>query len=414
MATIVSPETFTSYQASLSGPVPGDAATGHIQRSVVDYVEALAPMDTPLLKMISKGKSYNQQKIEWITGADVEHTATLNEALDTSETDVTLDSGQAARVQVYQTIAVYELDANSEPDFSTREIMWVTAVNTTTDVLTVVRAQGGTSAGSFSDGAFVEILATAVPEGEDFVVSPDAFGTFYHNFFQLVQKGARITEEANVTPNWEFQNGNHIARIMKRVGMRAKRELEKSIVQGGKQQGTNASGASQRPGMMGGINDFVVASGDVTDLNGRILTPYDIEQAGANLWDSVGDAGAKRLLMSMTSARMLDGILNKYRQGDLDDTNVNLTFRKFETRFGTFEIVPTRWIPEGIILGINSDELSIHPYEGMDWTEKEHSTDGAYIWRSIYGRFTLKCTAPETFFKLHSYSTNLEDYGRVI
>jgi hypothetical protein len=375
MTTINNPSTRTSFPSSLSGPIPGDAATGHVMRSIVGYVEPLAPTDTPVLKMIKKGKSYNQPKIEWITGADVAHSTTLG-------------------------------------DFATRELMWVTDINT--DTLTVVRAQGGTSAGTFSSGATVEILATAVPEGEDFVISPDSFGTFYSNYFQTVQRGGRITEEANVTPDWEFQNGNHIARIMKRHAMRAKRDLEKSLIQGGAQQGTNASGASQRPSMMSGINDFIVSAGDVTNLNGRPITPFDIEQSGKNLWDSVGDAGAKKMLMNMNTARMFDGILQKYKEGSLGDTSVNLTFTKFETRFGQFEIVPTRWVPPGIVLGVNTDELSIHPYEGMDWTEKEHSTDGAYIWRSIYAKYTLKCLAPETFFKLYNFSTDLDDYGRVL
>jgi hypothetical protein len=75
-------------------------------------------------------------------------------------------------------------------------------------------------------------------------------------------------------------------------------------------------------------------------------------------------------------------------------------------------VVPTRWVPEGIILGVNVDHLSIHPYEGMDWTEKEHSTDGAYLWRSIYGKFTLKVLAPETMFKLWNFDTDLANYGR--
>ena len=381
-------------------------------RSVVGYVEALAPMDTPLLKMIKKGKSYNQPKIEWITGADVSHTSATAEAVDSSETAIDVTSGHGVRFQKYQTIAVYEDDDWGEPDFATRELMWVTDVNT--DTLTVVRAQGGTSAGTFSSGATIEILGTAVPEGEDFVVSPDAYGTFYSNYFQLFQKGARISEEGNVTPDWEFQNGNHIARIMRRVTMRAKREMEKTLIQGGSQQGTNASGSSQRPSMMSGINDFIVTAGDVTNLNGRPITPFDIEQSGKNLWDSVGDAAAKKLLMSMNSARMFDGILQKYKEGRLNDTSVDLTFDKFTTRFGQFEIVPTRWVPEGIVLGINTDELSIHPYEGMDWTEKEHSTDGAYIWRSVYAKYTLKCLAPETFFKLYNFSTDLDDYGRVL
>lgn len=414
MSTLVHPETYTSFPASLSGPIPGDAATGHVTRAVVDYVENLAPMDTPLLKMITKGKSYRNPKIEWITGADVSHTATVNEAVDSSETVLTLDAGHTERIQVYQTIAMYELDANSEPDFETRELMWVTGKDDAAETITVVRAQGGTAAGTFSDGALIEVLASAVPEGEDFVVSPDAFGDFYHNFFQLIQKGARISEEGNVTPNYEFDKSPHIARIMRNVGMRAKRELEKTIIQGGKQQGTNASGSSQRPSMMGGLNDFITDAGHVTDLASVPLSLYHIEEEGAALWDSVGEAAAKKLLMSMTTARMIDPVLQKYKQAGLGDKSVNLTFDSFTTRFGTFQIVPTRWIPEGVIFGINVDEMSIHPYEGMDWTEKEHSTDGAYIWRSIYAKYTLKVTAPETFFKIHSFSTNLDDYGRVI
>lgn len=411
MTTISNQDPITSFPTSLSGAIPGDAATGHVKRSVVDYVEPLAPNDTPLLKLITKGKSYNNPTIEWITGADVEHVAELEGAIITTDTTINLVAGQGVRVQVYQTLGLYDLDASGEPDFATRELVWVTARST--DALTVVRAQGGTSASNFADGAFVEVLASAIPEGEDFVLSPDAYGTFYTNYFHTIQKGKRITEEGNVTPNWEFDGTNHIARLMKNAAMNAKRELEKTLIQGGKQQGTNAAGSSQRPSMMAGINDFIVAAGHVTNLLANPITPYDIEAEGAALWDSVGEAGAKKLLMSMRTSRMFDGILQKYRQANMDDTSINLQFKTFETRFGTFEIMPTRWVPEGIVLGINVDELSYHPYEGMDWTEKEHSTDGAYIWRSIYGRFTLKATAPETMFKLYNFSTDLANYGRV-
>ena len=412
MPTILNNDTITSYPVSLSGDTPGDASTGHVKRAVVDIVDNLAPYDTPVLRMVKKGKSYNIPKIEWITSADMEHTSALAEALDTSETGVDVTSGHGVRFQVYQTIGVYEDDAAGNPDFSTRELMWVTAVNS--DTLTVVRAQGGTSARTFSSGAHVELLASAVPEGEDFVTSPNAFGTFYHNFFQLVEKGHRITEEANVTPNWEFDRGNHVSRLMKNAGMEAKRELEKSLIQGGKQQGTNASGSSQRPSMLGGINDFIVEGGHVTNLNGNPLNIMDIENEGSSLWDTVGDEAAKKLLMSMRSARMLDGTFMKYRtNGDLDEDTLNTVFRKFETRFGVFEIVPTRWVPDGVIFGVNVDHLSIHPFEGMDWTEKEHSTDGAYIWRSIYGKFTLKVLAPETMFKIYGFDTDLGSYGRV-
>jgi hypothetical protein len=411
MVTILNSDTQTSFPVSLSGDVPGDAATGHVMRSVVDVVDNLAPMDTPVLRLIKKGKSYNQPKIEWITSADVGHTSAFAEAVSIGETAVDVTTGHGVRFKQYDVIAAYDLDAAGNPDFATREIMHVTAVNT--DTLTVIKAQGGTTDQAFDSGAFIEILASAVPEGEDFVVSPNAYGTFYTNFFQTIQEGKRLSEEANVTRNWEFDNANHIARQMKNAGMEAKRKLEKSIIQGGKQQGTNAAGSSQRASMMGGINDFIVEGGHVTNLLGNPLSLWDIENEGAALWETVGDEGAKKLLMNMSTARMFDGTFMKYRtEGELDATKISTIFKSFETRFGIFEVVPTRWVPEGIILGVNVDHLSIHPYEGMDWTEKEHSTDGAYLWRSIYGKFTLKVLAPETMFKLWNFDTDLANYGR--
>jgi hypothetical protein len=361
--------------------------------------------------MIKKGKAYNQPKIEWITSADVEHTSNFAEAVSIGETAVDVTTGHGVRFKQYDVIAAYDLDAAGNPDFATREIMHVTAVNT--DTLTVIKAQGGTSDQAFDSGAFIEILASAVPEGEDFVVSPNAYGDFYYNFFQLIQEGKRLSEEANVTRNWEFDNANHIARQMKNAGMEAKRKLEKALIQGGKQQGTNAAGSSQRASMMGGINDFIVEGGHVTNLLGNPIDITDIEAEGAALWETVGDEAAKKLLMNMSTARMFDGNFDRYRvDGGLTDSKLSMVFNAFETRFGTFEIVPTRWVPEGIILGVNIDHLSIHPFEGMDWTEKEHSTDGAYLWRSIYGKFTLKCLAPETMFKLYNFSTDLANYGR--
>lgn len=413
MATVVNPSKLTSFGTSQSGPLPGGYGIGgHQTRKVVGYVEDLAPYEFPLQTAIGKGEQYDQPTIEWLTGADVGHQSATAEAVDNSETDIDVTSGHGVKFQVNQTIAVYEKDAVGQPIFSTRELMWVTAVNT--DTLTVIREVGGTTAGTFSSGALIEILASAVPEGEDFVTTANAYGTWYKNYFQLIQKGKKISEEGNVTPDMEFKNTPQIARLMKKAALEAKRELEKSIIQGGAQLGTNAAGGSKRPSMMSGINDFIVAGGHVTNLNGNVLSMDDIENEGATLWESISDDEiAKKLLMNMRTVRMLDGTFDRYRtDGGLNDKKISRVFESFETRFGVFEIVPTRFVPPGVIYGVNTDMLSLHAYKGMDWTEKEHSTDGAYLWRSIYGKFTLKCLAPEAMFKIHGFDNDLTNYGR--
>ena len=410
MPTIINQSPQTSFPASLSGAIPGDRATGHIQRRVVDWVENLAPQDTPILGKVKRGKEYDQQKIEWGSGANLAHQATLEGAINGSVTSLAVESGQGARFQKYQLLAAYELDANSQPDFTTKELMWVTAISG--DTLTVVRAVGGTTGLSFSDGARIEILPTAIPEGFDFTKSPTVFGDFYSNYFQTVEVGHNITEEANVTPNFEFDSSNHIARLMRDAGRRAKLLLEKDLVQGGPQEGTNASGA-ERPSLLAGF-PYYIPSANKVNLNGATVSPWDIEEIAAQLWDSVGESGARTLVMSMRTARYFDGMLMGYKQSMMDNTSIDMQFKNFSTRMGGYEIMHTRWVPEGVIFGVYWDNMSLHAYKGMDWTEKEHSTDGAYMWRSIYGRFTLVVRSPETMFQLYNFDTALANYGRTI
>lgn len=410
MATTINQSPQTSFPASLSGAVPGDRATGHIQRKVVDWVENLAPQDTPILNKVKKGKELNQAKIEWGSGANLSHTANLEGGINSAVTSIAVESGQGVRFQKYQLIALYELDSNSQPDFTTKELMWVTAI--ATDTLTVVRAVGGSTARSFTDGAKIEILPTAIPEGFDFTKSPTVFGDFYSNYFQLIEVGHNITEEANVTPNFEFDATNHIARLMRDAGRRAKLLLEKAIIQGGPQEGTNASGA-ERPSLMAGF-PYYIPSANKVNVSGEKISMYDIEEIAAQLWDSVGESAAKTLVMSLRTARYFDAQLDGFRQAGMNETKITPMFKEFGTRMGNYQIMHTRWVPEGVIFGVNFDNLTLHPYQGMNWTEKEHSTDGAYMWRSIYAKYSMVVRSPETMFQIYNFDTDLDNYGRTL
>lgn len=401
---------FTSYPSSLGGPIPGDRATGHIQRKVVEFVENLAPQNTPILEKVKRGATFNQAKIEWGSGANLQHTsAVADNPLANNATTLNVTTGHGVRFQKFQLLALYELDTNGQPNFVTKEIVWVTA-EPSGDALTIVRGIGGTSGTQFSTGAKIEILGTAVPEAADFTKSPTVFGDFYSNYFQTFQVGHDISEAANVTPNYEFDKGNHISRLMKDAGQRVKLLLEKEICQGGPQEGTNAAGAV-RPSTMAGF-PYYIPSGNKVNCGGLKISPYDIESIGAQLWDTVGDAAGKTLLMSLRTARYFDGMLDRYKQGTMDSTSITQQFKKFNTRVGEWDIMHTRWVPEGVIFGVNFSNLSLHAYEGMDWTEKQHTTDGAYLWRSIYGRFTLVVRSPETMFQIYGFDTDLGNYDR--
>lgn len=404
---------FTSYPSSLGGLTPGSADIGGwMQRDVSPFVDSLSPRARPVLDMIKKKDTSDDDVYEWGTSVDLSKVSRVATAtVLTSDLTFAVTTGDGVLFQKYQVIAVYNLDANGRAKWSTREIMWVTGISG--DTLTVVRARGNTTAVQFTGGAAgvgarIEILNTALPEGADFSTGPTTFGTFYKNYWQLIEKGHKVSIEGNATKDQEHQKGNNIARLMTKAAEDNLMEFERSIIQGTADRG---SATSNLPSQMGGIFEFI-PSANVTDMSGARITPYDIEAQGAALWESVADNAANKLLMSMTTSRMFDGMLNPYRNGQMDTTAVNLTFKSFETRFGVFQIIPTRWIPDGVVAGVDFSRLTLMTYQGMDWTEKEHPTNGAYIWRSIFGRKGLKVEAPEVMFLLHNFDTNFQNYGR--
>jgi hypothetical protein len=402
-----------STPVSLGGSIPGDAATGHPQRDVAAFVENLFPMEWPILTRVLKaGKNRrptrlkaNQHKAEWGTGGNLPRVATVEGVHTAGAATLTVESGQGVRFQVGHRFAAYNLDATSgEPDQATKEEFRVT--DRSGDVLTVTGAQAGTSATEFADGAHIEILSTAVLEDGDFTLAPNVFGDFYYNYYQLRGKKARVTMAANVTPNWEYDE-RELARRMTENTRMLKEEFEAELLQAGRQVGS-----ATVPFLMGGIPSFVLAANTYDAADAKI-GPYDIEVAGAALWESVGSKAAKTLLMSMTTARFFDGLMNRYKQSGMNDTSVNLTLMEFTTRTGTYKIEPTRHMLPGRVLGVDFDNLYVIPYEGMEWQEKDHATDGAYFERSIFGQHTLICEAPETMFLVEGFNMDLAAYGRI-
>lgn len=408
MPTIDRPTLITSFGGGAS--VPGDASTGHVKREIVEWMDNLYPQDFPIYTMIKSGKALRQNKPEWGSGAELHHSANLLTTINDSIQTLVLNSGEGDRFQVGNAIAVYERDVNQVPQDATKEIQLITAISG--DTLTTNRAQGGTTARAFTGGsgeagAYIHNLGTAHVEGADFTISPHVFGDFYFNYFQTFQRGHKISKEANQQPNWEFDDSNHIARLMTDAGLRAKRQVNDALVRGGRQAGTTSV-----PSMLGGFPSFV-PSANQTNLGGNKISLYDIEAEGAALWETVGGKAAKKLFMSMRTARYFDAAMNKYREASMKDTSASLMMNSFDTRFGEFDIAAVRGWPEGLIVGANVNNMSRHPLQGMDWQEMEHPVQGAYIHRSVYGRFTLVVRAPETMFSIYGFDSNFGNYGRV-
>src|SRR5688572_11134989 len=135
------------------------AALPEIAEDVSDLVAISSPHETPLLDALGDAARPARSTVhEWLEDALLPNTDRVNDAAfgnALTDTSFVVDNGSRFRVgdQIRLTQAA--------------EIMLVTAVNTGTNTLTVVRGYGGSTAEALADDAEISILGNAALEGDD-------------------------------------------------------------------------------------------------------------------------------------------------------------------------------------------------------------------------------------------------------
>lgn len=133
--------------------------SGHNVRDVDTVIHYLEPEAAPLTGFITKGmsKKYKAEnpKIEWNEKGVVPKATQVNGTATTGDTAVTVDD--ASIFGVYDTVRI----------IPTGEELRVSALNTSTNVLTLARAVGSTTAATIPDNADLLIIGNARAEGAD-------------------------------------------------------------------------------------------------------------------------------------------------------------------------------------------------------------------------------------------------------
>lgn len=375
---------------------------------VFDWVKRLSPYETPLLSLIGYGPEIDQDIYYWGQSYQLGHSGVLAEDLTVGETAIDVAAGTGERFHKYQVIAVTDYDGSGYLDHSTREIMWVT--NVLDDTLTVDRGEGGTAdvvhTGTGLYPALVEVVGQALPQNTDFVITPVIRGDQQYNYFQRFFGMVQADQMARHMPTHENKTDILLEDLEETTKM-VKLSLEKAIIYGGRQRGVIGTPTAT---LMGGLDTFITTN--VTDLAGVNLSLYSLESEIRDLWKSVGENRATKLLMSADTASLFDTLLNPYREASMDTTSATLMLDKVKFRFATFDIVVSRWIPNGIIYGIRPEFIKVHPFKGNNWQVEDVPTSGPYQKKAIWGDFSLSLKAESTMFRIAGFSQNEANYDR--
>lgn len=246
-------------------------------------------------------------------------------------------------------------------------------------------------------------------------MSPFVRGDRLYNYSQRFYGMVGADVVARHEPDYEHKTDILLADLKEQT-MLQKFYLERAIVSGGRQEGDGngtPTTSTQSPHKLGGLDYFITNhSGRVTNMSGKTLSAYDLEDILADMYKEIDDGVTKTLIMSVDTARIFDTLLNPIRQATVKDTEVNLHVDTLNFRWGSVEIMPTQHMFDGSILFVDFSKVGVYPRKGANWSTKTIATEGPYDKMSIWGEFGIQITEVQKMAKLHNFNTDLAAYPR--
>ena len=257
-----------------------------------------------------------------------------NEALDASETDITLDTGDGVKWAAGDAIKIDD------------EVMFITAV--AGDVLTVVRASAGTSATTHDDNSEIVGLGTVLDEG-DLGTQQFQGRDKYSNYTQIWTSLINMTRTQQRIPKYGVPSelGNLVRQVMLSEGI----NQEQAFLYGVKYQ-------SDPRRATGGLENYLTTNVIGNGTSGDWLTVTEIEARQQVAYDAGG------LFDTIVSRPRNFAALNNAEGTERVRTDWTDAYRgrrratSVVTEFGEVELYRNRHVKATDAFGINREDLS--------------------------------------------------------
>lgn len=330
--------------------------------NIDELIYILSPKDLPLMYGIGADGVPLLPKVPldntifyWLEEEVPLPRATLNEDLDTTETGVTLRTGEAVKFAVGDAIRIDD------------EVMIVTDINTTTEELTVTRgsaSETNSAAAIHITGAEVIGLGSLLVEGS---VGSANFGgrDRYSNFAQIWTKRIQVSRTAQRIPKYGVPN--ELNKQMLNAMQHLCQGIEQSALYGIRHQH-----ASNNRRQTGGFDFFVTTNENTTD---DWITIDSIEEQLQNAYNRggsfeyiMGQPGAFAALNNLAGNERIQTVtVDDSRRGRQRATTVM-------TEFGEVQLVRNRWMKRTEAFGFSRENFIYRQFQPIV-TEKLAKTD---------------------------------------
>lgn len=358
----------------IDSPYTSYSDTAAAKRVITDVISLITPHDAPFIEAIG-GLDGAASKFDFVNGKSTEvewledELESLVDVLAVATLASNATSATVVDASKFQPGHIIQMDLQT---------FWVSAVNTTTQVLTF-SSLGGTAA-EHNTGDVVTIVGMARLEGDDsdaLAATTRYTGTNYTQIFHAEVKVTRTQNQKSqygIGEEFEYQASKKVPGLM--------RQLEKWVLIGD----ASSAGSATTARIMAGIPSIL---GDTNSASGTTLTKAKFEAAVKLAWADGGD-GPWVAPVSATNFAIVCGIYDSssYLRVERTETVVGMPpVEKIITPYGDVLMLLDRWATDTEIYLIDKKHAGMLTY--YPFTQEMLAKDGDSIKGEVIGEFTF-------------------------
>jgi len=348
--------------------------TNIARRVISDSVSLIDPSDTPFLAKFPPGSAESKfsivrggTKIEWLEDVLATTADTLAAAASaTTVTDLTVTDA-----------SLWKVGDNWLID---SEVVWVSAVNTATNVVTVTRGVAGTAASHASNAACSYITNSRL-EGATTDYGQTTTLNNPYNYTQIIQDAVKVTRsqekllEHGISNELDYQRDKKLKEL--------NRSLEKACIF---EVSMRSAGSATTPRRMGSLATFITTAGNYTTTT-TTISKANIDNTMLACFQ---DGGNPRILMAnpatiLNIRNLIDS--SSFVKVSQDERSLGMRLERVVTQYGELELLPNRWMNAKYAFLLDPDFVGVYEYD--PWSEEDLGKTGDFYAREIVGEFSL-------------------------
>jgi hypothetical protein len=358
------------------------ATLPEIAEDVSDLVGINSPYETPLLDALGDAARPARSTVhEWLEDALLPNTDRINDATyGNALTDTTFVVDTASRFRVGDQIQTAESD----------EVMLVTAINTGTNTLTVVRGYGGSTAEALADNLDINILGNAALEGDDASTARFNSRSRKINYTQIFATTVEVSgselavKQLGVRDELDYQKLQRTRELL--------RDLENCVINGRAPAATQTGSTTVRR-TMNGIRSFITTNVFTPGVGGMpgdsMLSEAQVNQTLREIWKA-GNGHVDLIVVNGQEKRAINTFISTNRRYTPQSETYRDGVAVYESDFGVCRIILSRWVPNGTALFLDSSRLEVMPLAGRSFAYRPLASTGDRESGQVLGEYTLE------------------------